>query len=93
MVDSLGLLNTLATHTTLRDMSSISDKHSLRLDYEKGAVNNISWVPAKIDPADALTKPHPGKATGIPEVSLSTGRLPVDVKHLQNYGKAKMMES
>ena len=92
MVDSLGLLKTLATQTTLRDISSIYYIHSLRVDYERGVVNNIWWVPAKINSADILTKPHAGKAAGILEELLSTGRLPVYVNNLQNYGKAKMKE-
>ena len=51
-VDSLSLHKTLATQGTPKDMGTSCDIHSLRMDYESGLIDVISWIPGKKNPAD-----------------------------------------
>ena len=92
VIDSLGLHKTLSTQATPTDMSIATEVHALRMDYESGTVDYISWIEGKKSPADPLTKPLAGDTTGILEDMLSTGRLPCYVDVLRNYGTALQEE-
>lgn len=70
--DSVGPQKTLATQVRPKDMNTINEIHSLRLECDSGVIKNISWVPGKIDTADALTKMHARETTGMTEELLPT---------------------
>lgn len=88
VVDSLGLHRTLSTQATPTDMGSAHDIHALRVDYESGVIDSVSWIAGKKNPADPLTKPHAGETAGILTEMLVSGRLPSDINVLRCYGKA-----
>ena len=90
--DSLGLHRTVSTQATPTDMGSAHDIHALRVDYESGLIDALSWVAGKMNPADPLTKPHAGETAGILTEMLATGRLPCDINVLRCYGKALQEE-
>ena len=92
VVDSLGLHRTVSTQATPTDMGSAHDIHALRVDYESGLIDAVSWVAGKMNPADPLTKPHAGETAGILTEMLATGRLPCDINVLRCYGKALQEE-
>lgn len=39
--------------------------HTLRLNYDNGIIETISWVEGKSNTAEPLTKPHAGETAGI----------------------------
>ena len=92
VIDILGLHKTLSTQATPTDMSIATEVNALRMDYESGTVDSISWIEGKRNTADPLTKPLAGDTTGILEDKLSTGRLQSDVDVLRGYGKALQEE-
>eukprot|EP00171_Calliarthron_tuberculosum_P003431 IDg3431t1 len=92
VVDSLGLHRSLATQSQPRDLAMAAVIHTLRMDYESGLLSEISWIAGTQNPADALTKPHSGPASGVLEQILCTGRLPVGVDDLRGYGPALVEE-
>ena len=88
VVDSLGLHKTFCTQATPRDYSMMADAHALRLDYDVGIIDKVSWVAGKMNPSDCLTKHLAGQTSGILEQMLSSGKLPADIDAIGNYGKS-----
>ena len=87
VVDALGLHKTFCTQATPRDYSMMADVHALRLDYDIGIIDKVSWVEGKLNPSDCLTKPLAGETSGLLEQMLASGKLPVDVDIIGNYGR------
>lgn len=79
VVDSMGLPRTLATQQTPRDLGMAAGLHGLRMVYDSGILDAISWIEAKRNPADWLTKPISGGTAALMDYLLQEGRLRINV--------------
>ncbi len=60
----------------------------MRLAYESGMLDSISWLPGVRNPADALIKPSTGGTSVILERMVTEGRLVDDIDNIRGYGPA-----
>ena len=67
----------------------IADVHALRLDYDSGVLDKVSWIAGTKNPSDCLTKALAGGTAGILEEMLASGKLLSDIDVLNTYGRAK----
>ena len=86
VLDSKGLHTSFSAEPEPQDPSVISDVAILREAYFTGEIDIIAWMPGTENPADPLTKPHPGHTADILALMLSEGRLPADVDNPRHYG-------
>lgn len=76
-VDSKDLFTSLSTQRNSIDRSIRSDVACIRHEFQVGNVDEISWIPGKLNLADVLTKPD-SPLTDMLQLTLFTGRLQVD---------------
>ena len=92
VIDNLGLHRSLSTQSQPTDMGMAAEVHGLRLDYENGIIDTVSWIEGAQNPANSLTKPLAGETTGFLDSLVGDGKLPVDIDKLRHYGPAKREE-
>lgn len=57
MVDSKDLYGSLSTCRSATDKSIRADVSLIRYEFETRKINCMVWIPGKLNPADAITKP------------------------------------
>ena len=76
-VDSKDLFTSLSTQKNSIDNLIRGDVSCIRFEFQTGAVDQISWIPGRINLADPLTKKD-SSITGALQLTLFTGRLCMD---------------
>lgn len=76
-VDSKDLFTSLSTQRLSIDRSIRGDVGSIRFEFQTGMVQNISWIPGKINLADVLTKKDSALNDTL-HLCLESGKLPID---------------
>lgn len=74
LLDSKDLFASLSTQRLSVDRSIRGDVASIRFDFQTGSVQNISWIPGKINLADVLTKKNSALCDML-QLLLETGKL------------------
>ena len=77
-VDSKDLFTSLSTQRNSIDRSIRSDVACIRFEFQVGSINKITWLPGKLNLADALTK-RDSPLTEVLQLTLYTGRIQVDL--------------
>jgi len=78
VVDSKDLFNTLSTQRNSIDKSIRPDVSVIRHEFERGNVNRITWIPGRVNIADAGTKPQ-SPLTEPLILTLADGKLCLDL--------------
>lgn len=77
-LDSRELFTSLSTQSNSIDRSIRSDIACIRFEFQVGSINQITWVPGKLNLADSFTKPN-SQLTETLQLTLYSGRLQLDL--------------
>lgn len=88
VVYGLSIHKTFATQTTPKDYPKTADVHALRMNYDSGKIDTVSWLVGKSNPANAMTEYFSGATAELLEEILSTERLLHNVDEIGRYGNA-----
>ena len=78
VTDSKDLYNSLSTQRNATDKSIRADVNVIRYEFETNSVNEMVWVPGRVNLADPGTK-RDSQLTDALQLLLFTGRIPLDL--------------
>ena len=81
LVDSKDLFTSLSTQKNSIDKSIRGDVRCIRFEFQTGAVDEMSWIPGRINLADPMTKKDSCPTDAL-QFTLFSGRLCIDFEEL-----------